>query len=192
VFSVRVFSLLALALLALPMVGCKSTDSLVAVLSDDTVTLVAPTAGLRQPSAVDITAPVGIIGGPRFPEESADAEQWDFTVRLVAGQIQLVPAGAIGLSGAAVRAGLTESQTGKSFDDIKQAPASSNFITDHGVVMRVGEVYVARSRLAVCGFSTIEQYAKLQPLEVDVAAQRLRLRVATSTRCGDQRLVDGG
>jgi hypothetical protein len=193
VFSVRVFSLLALVLLALPMAGCDSTDNFAAVLSDDTLSLVAPTAGLRQPSAVDITAPVGIIGGPRFPEESQDALiGWDFALRLVGGELHLVPAGAIGLTGGSTRAGLTEAQTGKSFDDVKQAPSSSNFITTHGVAMRVGEVYVARSRLAACGFSSIEQYAKLQPLEVNVAAQRLKLRVATSTRCGDQRLVDGG
>jgi hypothetical protein len=34
----------------------------------------------------------------------------------------------------------------------------------------------------------VEQYSKLQPLEVDVAAQKVRFRIQTNARCADQRL----
>jgi hypothetical protein len=52
-----------------------------------------------------------------------------------------------------------------------------------------GNVHAARSReLGIFGGACI-QYSKLQPLEVDVAAGSLHLRVVTNERCADPRLV---
>jgi hypothetical protein len=193
---VRSFAIAAAIPLALLFAACDSTDTTFdPVLVVDTVEIAAPTAGSGLPTAVDITALSGfdIIGG-RYPEELRDAGEWDFALRLVNGELQFVPAGAIGVMdiGGRSRAGITAPLSGRTFESVTQAPNQAAFITDHGVTARVGEVYAARSRLVLCGASAVEQYAKLQPLEVDLAAQRVRFQILTSARCADQRLSAEG
>ncbi len=153
------------------------------ILASDTVEVFAPTAAnAGRPTALDITSLQLFIQGARFPERASDAEQWDFVVRLRNGELTLVPASVVGLTSRAALAGPLAAQT---FEDVREAPAASTFSTDSTVVMRQGQVYGARSR-AISGCT---QYAKLQPLEVDVAAGRLLLRITTNERCGDLRLV---
>jgi hypothetical protein len=191
--SVRSFAIVAALPLAFLFAACDSTGTdLDPLLALDTIELAAPTAGSGLPSALDITAAGGFIVGGRYPEELSDAGEWDFALRLVGGELQLVPAGSIGIFdvGGRSRAGITQPLTGRSFESVTQAPNQSAFITDRGVPVRVGEVYAARSRLALCLSSAFEQYAKLQPLEVDLAAQRVRLQIQTNYRCADQRLSE--
>jgi hypothetical protein len=191
--SVRSFAIVAAIPLALLFAACDSTgtdfDPLIAT---DTIELAAPTAGSGLPSAVDITALSGFIVGGRYPEEISDAGEWDLALRLVGGELQFVPAGSIGIldPGGRSRAGITQPLTGRSFESVTQAPNQGSFVTDRGVPVRVGEVYAARSRLTLCLSSAVEQYAKLQPLEVDLAAQRVRFRIQTNSRCADQRLSE--
>lgn len=173
--------------------ACESTDTnFDPLLVTDTIELVTPTANSALPTAVDITALSRVIVGGRYPEELADAGEWDFALRREGSELHFVPAGKIGVFdiGGLSRAGITEPLTGRSFESVTQAPKQNTFITDRGVPVRVGEVYAARSRLVLCGPSGVEQYAKLQPLEVDLAAQRVRFRLVTNSRCADQRLSE--
>jgi hypothetical protein len=184
---VRHISLFALLVLAL--VACDDPAFRIdPILVTDTVEVFAPTAAnAGRPTALDITAMQFVIQGARFPERASDAEQWDFAVRLRNGELTLVPASAVGLTSRAALAGPLAAQT---FESLREAPAATTFSMDSTVVMRQGQVYGARSRVIGGGFGACMQYAKFQPLEVDVAAGRLLLRITTNERCGDLRLVE--
>lgn len=160
------------------------------LLVEDTVELAAPTVSATLPSAVDISSSAGPIL-TRFPEREGDAERWDLTVRARNGELLLLPAGALGLtnpiggpSAAAITAPLPES-----FTELIEAPRTSAFRTDSGVVAQVGAVYGARSRRTSGGFGACENFAKIQPLEVVPSEGRVRLRIVTNHRCNDPRLV---
>lgn len=190
----RRYSYLPTILLAALLSACEGDDyNIDPLIASDTLDLAAPTSGTGLPSALDITA-VGSANdaGGRYPERVEDAEQWDLAVRFVGGQLMLVPAGQVGVNdaGGRSRAAITEARTGRTFEAVREAPGRSEFLTDRGVALQTGSVYVARSRLMPCGFTASEQYAKLQPLELDLARQRVRLQIVTNGRCGDPRLVD--
>jgi hypothetical protein len=178
----------ALALLALAVTACDDPNFRIdPLLATDTVEVYAPMAANEgRPTALDVTALQFFIQGPRFPERSADAEQWDFAVRVQNGELTLVPAAKLGLRSRAAIAGPLAAQT---FEQLREAPPASSFSTDTAAVMRTGQVYAARSRDTGVGFGPCHQYAKLQPLEVDPVAGRLRLQITTNERCGDLRLV---
>jgi len=171
--------------------ACDDTNFTIdPLLYGDTVELAAPTAqNASLPSALDITVGVSGINGGRFPERSSDAEEWDFAVRLRNGEVVLLPAAALGLNS---RAALTRAQLNTTFEAYKEAPGRASFFADSALVLRVGEVYAARSRVTVGTFTGCEQYAKLQPLEVNHATGFVRLRIVTNERCGDPRLVEEG
>jgi hypothetical protein len=189
---VRWFPMLAyLGLSMLVLAGCNDNTGFEVrpVLVSDTVTVYAPlptTAGL--PTALDITSDgaFGIRGG-RFPEEIRDALQWDFAVRIVNGQMALVPARALDVPES--RAGITQPLIGQTFEDLREAPPQQSLVLDSAVVMRVGDVYGARSREVGSFGLSCTQFSKLQPLEVNVATGLLRLRIVTNERCGDPRLA---
>jgi hypothetical protein len=172
--------------------GCEDSTGLDLnpVLVSDTVTVAAPlpqTAGL--PTALDVTSDgaFGINGG-RFPELIRDALQWDFAVRIQSGQLVLVPAQGIGVTGS--RAALTPPIAGAVFEDLREAPGQRTFSVDSAIAMVEGAVYVARSREATGSFgSACVQFAKMQALDVNVAAGTVHFRVVTNERCGDPRLV---
>lgn len=156
-------------------------------ISTDTVEVAAPGSAADLPSAVDVSANLGVVGGGRRPETQADAERWDLAIRVRDGQVVFVPAAALGLTS---NAGITHPLTGQTFDQVIEAPGSSAFVTDSAVVAEVGAVYVVRSRNVPCGFGAAAQYAKIQPLEVSVAEGRVELLIATNEVCGDPRLVE--
>jgi hypothetical protein len=178
------------ALLVLALAACDDPAFRIdPILATDTVEVFAPTAAnAGRPTALDITSMQFVIQGARFPERASDAEQWDFAVRLRDGELTLVPASVLGLTSRAALAGPLAAQT---FEAVREAPAAITFSTDSAVVMRQGQVYGARSRVTGGAFGgACTQYAKFQPLEVDVAAGRLVLRITTNERCGDLRLVE--
>lgn len=181
---------LSFLLLVLPLIGsaaaCTDSTGLGApLIVTDTLTIGAPTvAAASVPSAVDVVAFSGAIGGGRFPERPQDAEQWDFTVRLRNGQFTFVPRAAAGVTGN--RAGITQPMD-TPFEEVRTAPASGRFVTDSTVVVRKGATYVVRSRIYS---SPCFQYARVQPLELNVAAGTVKLQVSTSSGCQDTRLVE--
>ena len=159
------------------------------VIREDTVDLAAPLVDRATPTALDVAYASSLILG-RFPELVADAEQWDFAVRREGGQLRLVPAGLFGFqnpvgggSTATISLALNEG-----IDEITRASAS-RLDTIIPVVLEQGEVYVVRSRRTNAAFGGCENYAKIQPLEVDAAAGRVKLRVVGNARCNDPRLV---
>jgi predicted small secreted protein len=156
-----------------------------AVIVTDTLTLGVPSvAPDTMPSALDVFSRDQInVGGGRFPERPAEAEEWDVTLRLRNGQLQLLPRGALGLDSR--RAGITAAVAGATFEGLREAPASARYATTEGQALAQGAVYVVRSR-TVQGCS---HYAKLQPLALDAAAGTARVAVATSASCSDTRLV---
>lgn len=171
--------------------GCEdSTGTEVPLfLVTDTVEVFAPIAGnAGLPTAVDITGNQsgGVVGG-RFPELSRDALQWDFAVRIRDGELVLVPAAVVGIPNS--RAGVTRALEGETFESVREAPPQVTFLTDTVIVMETGSVYAARSRDVPTTFGgACTYYAKLQPLEVDVATGALRFQIV-SNQCGDPRLV---
>jgi len=184
---VRRISVLALLALAIP--ACSdNTFRIDPLLAHDTVTVYAPLpVNAGRPTALDVSAANLIIRGARFPERASDAEQWDFAVRVRNGQIVLVPASQMGLTGS--RAAVSPALAGQTFASVREVPGGV-LRTDSVVVMRPGQVHVARSRDLGAGvFGSCQQFAKLQPLEVDPVAGRLQLQITTNERCGDLRLV---
>ena len=184
---------LALSLpLALLFGGCEGENQLQPLLATDTVELVAPTASSNLPTALDASAVTGFILGGRYPEQESHAEEWDLAVRFVGGQLTFVPAGKIGINDAGGRssAGITQPINGTTFEGLELAPSSSAYVTDASVVLSAGNVYAVRTRLLPCGISFVENYAKIQPLEVDLAEQRVKLQIVSNERCGDRRLAE--
>ncbi len=178
----------ALAVIALSLTACDDPNFRIdPLLATDTVEVFAPTAdNAGRPTALDVTSFQLFIHGPRFPERAAEAELWDFAVRIREGQLTLVPASVLGLTS---RAAIAGPLVGETFGGLREAPVPAAFVMTEPVVMRVGEVYAARSRDTGAGYGACNQYAKFQPLEVDVATGRLRLQIITNERCGDLRLV---
>lgn len=189
----RSLVLCGLVLLAGLSAGCEGNDFRIdPLLSTDTLVLAAPTSATDLPSALDLTPEGAMVDRVRFPERLQDAELWDLALRVVDGRLSFVPAGQVGLSdgGGRSRAAITEALDGRTFDSVREAPNRKDFVTDRAVPLAVGAVYVARSRLASCGFTASEYYAKLQPLEIDPARQTVRFQIVNNSRCGDPRLVE--
>ena len=169
--------------------ACDSTDYRIdPLLTTDTVEIAVPRPQNDSlPTALDVTALGGVINGGRFPEESDDAEQWDFGLRERGGQLVLIPAGALGQQ---ARSAITRAIPNRTFESLIEAPGRTSFVTDSAVVLQEGSVYAARSRLTTSLYGTAcEQYAKLLPLRVDRALGRVRLMITTNERCGDPRLA---
>lgn len=168
-----------------------------ALVVTDTVLLAAPAAaGTVLPTALDVfSADRATIGGGRFPErlESAPVTQeapgFDLLIRRRNGELVFLPPAAIALKS---NAGITEPLPNRSFDALDRVPSGVVFVTDSAVAIRPGAVYVVRSRSVVLSAQqACSQFAKLEPLEVDEAAETVRLRVATSVRfCRDTRFDD--
>lgn len=165
-----------------------STFRIDPLLVTDTVEIATPAPGnAGLPSALDVTSVGAGIRGGRFPERASDATEWDFALRERAGELVFVPAAALGLQ---TRPSITRAIANRTFDSLIEAPGRTSFLADSAVVLGVGNVYAARSRLVVTEFGgSCEQYAKLQPLAVDPALGRVRLQITTNERCGDPRLA---
>lgn len=154
-------------------------------LVEDTVEIAAPTGNRTDlPSAIDVSAGIGSIGGGRNPESSQDHQRWDLTLRERETGLVLVPAAAVGLDS---QAGMSVPEEDTPFDELPDAPRSG-YETEEEQPASSGAVYYVRSRsLQGCGPG---QFAKLQVLETDASEARAVLRVVVNGRCGDQRLTD--
>jgi len=161
------------------------------LIATDTLDLAAPADALADvPSALDVTAAAGVIGGGRFPERVQDSNRgWDLAVRMRDGQVVLLPSGAPGYN---TRAGVFGPVQGETFESLRDVPPGARFRTDTVAVMQPGALYVVRSREFSTGFGGCLQYAKLQALSVDAASGAVRVQVATNEQCYDTRLVPAG
>jgi hypothetical protein len=190
----RIHALAGAAILALALTACDDPNAGLfdPIIGEDTVDLAVPLAAASVPTALDIAFANSPIRG-RFPELVADAEQWDFAIRREGGELRLVPAGIFGfrnpiggISRAAVSLPL-----GVPLADVDRA-SGNQLDTILPVALQQGAVYVLRSRRTSAAFGGCENYAKIQPLAVDVAAGLVKLRVVGNARCNDPRLVEEG
>ncbi len=155
----------------------------------DTVHVSAPTAtGASVPSALDLTSLA-----LRFPEQAADAANWDLALRVRDGQLVFVPAGFFGILDPAThtrsKAGITHPIADETLESLREAPASDRFVTDSAMVIQPGALYAARSRGRNCGFTAAYNYAKIKILSADPATGELSLVITVNQNCGDLRLV---
>jgi hypothetical protein len=160
------------------------------VIREDTVDLAAPLVDPAIPTALDVAYAASVIRG-RYPELVSDAEEWDFAIRRENGEILLVPAQVFGFRnpiGGASSAAIVASN--RAFDEVIEAPGRADLESDTMMPIREGNVYVVRSRRTAASFGGCENYAKVQPLDVDVAAGTVKLRIVGNARCNDPRLAE--
>ncbi len=185
----RHFAVLCLVASALPAAACNSTDFRIdPLLYTDTFEIAVPAdENAVLPSALDVTVLSGAIRGGVFPERASSAGEWDFALRRGPAGLMLVPGAVLGL---ATRSSITRPLDDETFASLIEAPGRTSFVSDTSVSVQQGAVYAARSRLVTSLFGgSCEQYAKLQPLEVDPVLGRVRLQVTTNERCSDPRLA---
>ena len=89
-----------------------------------------------------------------------------------------------------LRLGREAGLAGRTAAEVVQAPADSTLKSDESVPIVNDRVYVVRSRATAASFSGCQNYAKLEPLEIDVEAGLVTLRVIGNARCNDLRLVE--
>jgi len=112
---------------------------------------------------------------------------WDFALLDVNGGLALVPAVTLApVTGS--RSRLLELQ-GAVLADVEEAPSDSTRYTAQPVQLRTGSVYVLRSRRSSCGYTNGSRYAKLQPVEVDVARGIVRFAIVRNPFCDLRSLV---
>lgn len=182
------FVALALPLLALSaalgMGGCDDPFSTDSIVSQDSLSLAAPSSAGNDlvPSALDMTS--NPPNATRWPDRLADANAWDLGVRQRNGQLVLLPVPATPVRlGAGLR--VAEDQN---FERVSRAPRSRNEYGDTAMVLQVGRVYQARSRQYADFGVVCVRYAKLVPVEIDQAQGTVSLRISTEALCNDPRL----
>jgi hypothetical protein len=192
----RIHALVGVASLVLLLAACDDPNAGLfdPVIQEDTVDLAVPMADPEVPTALDIAYAKSPVR-TRFPELVGDAEAWDLTIRRENEQLVFVPAAVFGFrnpvggdsSSAAVTLPLE-----RAIDEVIEAPGRSALRRDTTVVIRTDRIYVVRSRRTDASFAGCENYAKVQPLSVDVAGGFVRLRVVGNARCNDPRLAEDG
>jgi hypothetical protein len=133
----------------------------------------------------------GMLQGERVVLESAAAAgRWDFAVDRRDGQVVLLPPRAVGVQS---RAGVFEVPNAR-FDEVREAPADTAvYVTRDAVPVRMGSIYVVRTRQQSGVFGEIcVYYGKVQPLEIDAANGTLLFRFDTSPDCNNTSLVPPG
>lgn len=181
------------ALLAVFLAACDDPNSGVfdPQIRQDTVDLAVPAVAPEIPSALDVSYASSPIRG-RYPELAADAESWDVTIRRGEGTLLFAPAGLYEFQnpvGGATTAAIT-APIERTIDELRQAPSEGAFIRDSMIPVRTGVVYVVRSRATGASYGGCQNYAKVEPLAVDVAGGTVQLRVVGNARCNDRRLVE--
>ena len=157
----------------------------------DTVLLAVPdpSAPLSESvgSALDIGSSSVLGIAVREPERPSAAGQYDVLLRRRGNELVLVPPKVLGVQGMQARAGIAT--VNGSFDQVREIPQQSSFVTDSVIPLRPSTTYVLRSRDLSCGFGRGNIYAKLEPLELNPAAGTARLNVVANSTCNDPRLV---
>ena len=111
---------------------------------------------------------------------------FDFVYVQDADRNLLVPLDALGLGGRTSNPGLQ--RTSLSFDALVDPP-SDGYLTTDSLEVSVGDVIVARSRLA-CSLG-VPQYAKLQVTSIDATAGTLTFDAVANVNCGYRSLALG-
>ncbi|MDH3272059.1 MAG: hypothetical protein OEN56_12035 [Gemmatimonadota bacterium] len=126
-------------------------------------------------------------GSPVLVEAPQATGSWDVAVDTRAGEIVLLPPGALNVVGAAKIAPLE----GMTLDDVTRAPADTLvYIGDKPVPVRMGTIYVVRTNRQRGAFGRLcNYYAKLEAVTIDVAGGTLTFREVTNPVCNDRDLI---
>lgn len=134
--------------------------------------------------------PVHVPAAYSIPDDRVvrtdQSSAFDFAYLARGGQRLLVPLAAVGLGARTSNPGVQASGLG--FDALV-TPPNDGYLTDDSLAVNVGDVIVARSRIAC--FLGVPQYAKLQVLSFDDAAGTMTFRVVANVNCGYRSLALG-
>lgn len=120
-------------------------------------------------------------------EAAGAAGNWDVVLTEANGQLQLTPAGAFEGQQTS-RAGIA-TITGKTFADLKEAPSDTSQYSHGPVTLTQGGIYVVRSRVVACSFTTSVYYSKLVALTVDATNGQARFAFVRNPYCGNRSFV---
>lgn len=135
-------------------------------------------------SALDaVTDPVTVL-----PIEVPGATgNWDLALIEDGSGLQLAPAGAFtGLEENRSRIAVLE---GRDFATLEEAPSDTTRYSAAPVPVRMGVVYVLRTRKAGCGLTTGYRYAKIRPVAIDAARGIFTFVITRNPFCDDRSLV---
>ena len=138
---------------------------------------------------VGLASAVDVAADPVTPlpiEVPGLTGSWDFALAEQDGGLVLLPAAVIPGTGSRARVALLE---GRDFDALEEAPRDTALFSATAVPVRSDAVYVIRSRRTSCGFTTGYRYAKVKPVEIDLAGGRLRFAVVRNPYCDDRSFV---
>lgn len=113
--------------------------------------------------------------------------RWDVALDTEDGQLVLLPPGAVGIVSRARIAALP----GIPYGDITEAPGdTAQYSANDPVPVTAGTSYVIRTNVRPGSFgSACTYYAKMEPVEIDVAEGTLKFRYATNPICNSHDLV---
>ena len=119
-------------------------------------------------------------------EGEVGAFAWDFVLIDYQGGLALAPASTV--DGIESRAGIA-TMSGSAFDKVVRAPGDSAAYSRQPVKLQTGVVYVLRSRPTTCTITTGVIYAKIEPVQLDVANGIFEFKYVDNPNCGDRSLV---
>jgi hypothetical protein len=113
--------------------------------------------------------------------------QWDLALDTRAGQLVLLPPGALGVTSRARISAIP----GQTFAQVKEAPADTLlYSSSTALPVQLNTTYVVRTDLRSTAFGgQCTYYGKLQPLRIDVPGGALEFVFDVSPVCNDRRLV---
>lgn len=148
----------------------------------DTVTLhsLARSEYIGEFSGYDFTRPTPIL--VELPR-SQGGQDFDVVFSELDGEFVLLPAGVFETF--QINPGIAVDSSGVTFEEFSRAP-SEGYVTDTGVVLREGPVYIVRTRRTPSGCT---QYAKLEVLDLDPAGI-LEFQFLRNNLCNDRDLTE--
>ncbi len=136
------------------------------------------TARLEDPSAFDVIRESTV--------RVDQTNQWDFLYRAAGGVPELLPFGAV--ADTTSDAGLLRAES--SFEGVLEAPGSG-YDTSSPMAIAEGDVFIVRSRRDLSSLLICNRFAKLEVLDVDLAAGTMTFRMLSNPNCGDRVLEPG-
>ena len=120
-------------------------------------------------------------------ETTGGATQWDIALDTRAGQLVLLPPGALGVQSAGRIMRLANS----TFASVEEAPKDTLvYSATQALPVDLKSVYVIKTDRRVTEFGgACSYYAKMAPIAADVAAGTLRFIYDASPLCNDRKLV---
>jgi hypothetical protein len=154
----------------------------------DTVTLFSASRAeyIGRVSAVDIVSQPFV--SPLPIEAPGLTGNWDFALTDSDGGLSLVPASAFAGLESRARIGVLPNST---LEEVMQAPRDTTEFGVAALPLVAGSVYIVRSRRASCfgGSASGFRYAKLRPVEINVAAGTFRFEIVRNPICDNRSFV---